>query len=71
LAADYNHLDPLAGFTSLHWNFGRIGDFGRRNLERSLHNDTVLVDSGNGWLGISGRYASFDWNFDTLDRSLT
>jgi hypothetical protein len=70
LAADYNHPDPLAGFTSLHWNFGRSGDFGWGNLERTFHNDTVLVESGNGWLGLLGRYAGFDWNFDTLDRSL-
>jgi hypothetical protein len=70
LAADYNHSDPLAGFTSLHWNFGRSGNFGWGNLERAFHNHTVLVESGNGWLGLSGRYAGFDWSFDTLDRSL-
>jgi hypothetical protein len=71
LASDYNDPDPLAGFTSLNWNFGRGRDFGWGNLERAFHNYTVLVESGNGWLGLSGRYAGFDWNFDTLDRSLT
>jgi hypothetical protein len=70
LATDYNQPDPLAGFASFDRNFGRSGDFSWGNLERSLHNDTVLVESGSSWLGLSGRYAGFDWNFDTLDRSL-